>query len=572
VQLVEGNIIAEHYKLLRQLGRGSFGEVWLAHNLLADIDVAIKFYGAFDMQGLEDFRSEFKLAYQLHHPNLLNISHFDVCDSCPYLVMPYCSRGSVSQRVGKMTETEIWNFVRDISCGLAFLHSQKPPIIHQDIKPDNILIASDGRYIISDFGISRNLRTKMSRTSNQSSSGTIAYMGPERFSENPVIVLASDIWALGMTLYELMNGDVLWEGMGGCVQLNGGRMPVMDKRFSKELSQLVTACLQAETWDRPTAEQINAYADAYIKGLPLPPLTLHGRSTNVAQPSPAPVPNRPQPVSSTPYSPSGGQNPNHPQPVSPTSYGPSGGQNPNRPRPVSPTSYSSSRSQKPSSTSYSPSTKSESSSFSSFLPEGWTAKRVLLIVAALFAFVAIIIGVTSFIGSVKEEQQFVSCKTLQDYQQFISDYPHSSYVETARKRIADLSPAPQEEAQQATTQSQQSESSATEEAQNDDVERIVAYPTTSAPRNPVRTTSAPQRSSGYDADDAAFFQCVTSRDFHDYLNRFPNGKHRQQAERALTNLVNSQGGNVVIPTNRVDNRPIQGGSRRRFHRRPLRRY
>ena len=254
----EGSIVAEHYELKRQLGQGSFGDVWLAHNLLADIDVAIKFYGVLDSKGLEEFRNEFKVAYKLRHPNLLNINHFDVYANCPYLVMPYCANGSVNRHVGQMPEPEIWKFILDVSGGLAFLHSQQPPIVHQDIKPDNILITSDGRYVISDFGISRSFRTKMSRTNNNiSSSGTIAYMGPERFSEKPLVVLASDIWAFGMTLYELMTGDVLWEGMGGCVQLNG------------------------ETWNRPTAAQINEMATARLQGKPVTPLTIEPQASKM---------------------------------------------------------------------------------------------------------------------------------------------------------------------------------------------------------------------------------------------------------------------------------------------------
>lgn len=271
--LKEGSIVAEHYQLKRQLGQGSFGDVWLAHNLLADIDVAIKFYGVLDSKGLEEFRNEFKVAYKLRHPNLLNINHFDVYDNCPYLVMPYCANGSVNNQVGRMPESEIWKFILDVSGGLAFLHSQQPPIVHQDIKPDNILITSDGRYVISDFGISRSFRTKMSRTNNNiSSSGTIAYMGPERFSEKPLVVLASDIWAFGMTLYELMTGDVLWEGMGGCVQLNGARIPTIGGNFSPELTNLVTACLAAETWNRPTATQINELAAARLQNKPTAPI------------------------------------------------------------------------------------------------------------------------------------------------------------------------------------------------------------------------------------------------------------------------------------------------------------
>ena len=304
MQLSEGLIVAEHYKLLKQLGQGSFGDVWLAHNLLADIDVAIKFYGTFDQKGLEEFRNEFKIAYKLHHPNLLNINHFDVYENCPYLVMPYCENGSVSRQIGQMPESELWKFILDVSGGLAFLHSQQPPVVHQDIKPDNILITSDGRYVISDFGISRSFRTMMSRTNNNvSSSGTIAYMGPERFSEKPMVVLASDIWAFGMTLYEVMNGDVLWEGMGGCVQLNGARIPAISGKFSPELTRLVTSCLAAETWNRPTAAQIHEYAAAFIKKQTLPPLTVVQEPSKPTPVEPVAAPRpviTPQP-SPTPY-------------------------------------------------------------------------------------------------------------------------------------------------------------------------------------------------------------------------------------------------------------------------------
>jgi serine/threonine protein kinase len=127
----------------------------------------------------------------------------------------------------------------------------------------------------------------MSRTNNNiSSSGTIAYMGPERFSEKPLVVLASDIWAFGMTLYELMTGDVLWEGMGGCVQLNGARIPNIEGPFSPELINLVTSCLAAETWNRPTAAQINDIATARLQGKPIAPLPIEPQ-TNPIKPEPS---------------------------------------------------------------------------------------------------------------------------------------------------------------------------------------------------------------------------------------------------------------------------------------------
>ena len=281
MNLTEGTVVAEHYELLKHIGQGSFGDVWLAHNLLADVDVAIKFYGSLDQQGLEDLRNEFKIAYRLNHPNLLNINHFDVTDNCPFLVMPYCANGSVRRYSGKMQESDIWVFIKEVASGLAFLHGQYPPIVHQDIKPDNILITAEGHYVISDFGISRSLQTRMSRTMNNfSSSGTIAYMGPERFSEEPKIILASDIWALGMTIYEVAMGDVLWEGMGGCVQLNGARIPTLDNsRFSYDLNNLIRACLSVDTRMRPTAAQVAEFASCWLERKPLP--VLHGLQQQV---------------------------------------------------------------------------------------------------------------------------------------------------------------------------------------------------------------------------------------------------------------------------------------------------
>ena len=258
-----GNVIAQKYQLIKKLGSGGSGNVWLAHDILGDIDVAIKFYGFANEHGIEEFRNEFQLAYKLNHPNLLNVGNFDVFENCPYLVMPFCKKGSVVNQIKKMSESNLWNFVEDVSCGLAFLHSQQPPIVHQDIKPDNILVMEDGRYVISDFGISHEYQTRMSiRNTNSVSSGTIAYMGPERFSETPKIVIASDIWSFGMTLYELAVGDVLWGGTGGCAQLNGAKIPLSVPQVSADLLTLIKACLSPETEARPSAQQIYKYSQS----------------------------------------------------------------------------------------------------------------------------------------------------------------------------------------------------------------------------------------------------------------------------------------------------------------------
>ena len=543
MHLEEGTIIAEHYRLVKHLGDGSFGNVWLAHNLLADIDVAIKFYGTLDKKGLEEFRNEFKIAYKLHHPNLLNISHFDVTDNCPYLVMPYCENGSLSSKIGQMPETEIWKFLLDVSCGLAFLHSQQPPVVHQDIKPANILITSDGRYVISDFGISRSLRTQMSQTANKPNiSGTIAYMGPERFSEKPMIVLTSDVWALGMTAYELMTGNVLWEGMGGCVQLNGARIPDDIEGFSPELIRLVKTCLAPETWNRPTAMQIHEYASERLNQH----TTVNSLQSiaNNQQPianSHQPIVNSQQPI---------------PQPLYTSELEDSG-------TPITSSRDDSLRKMdKPRQNDFA---SEQSSTF--HLPSSIFNKRNLLIAAAVIAALILLVVGGKVVSAINEEQQFVSCRTLEDYQQFINDYPSSSYVETARRRISDLtpkvepvrhaiydsSPTTRETSPSASTSSREtslststssretspSASISSREFSSDNDRPVVVEPVSPpkekpAPARPRNHNNKPKRS----ADDAAFYSCHSASDYHNYIRRYPNGKHRQAAERALTRLVN----------------------------------
>ena len=155
-------IIQNRYRLLRKLGRGSFGEVWAAHDDVADVEVAVKIYVALDDNGIEEFRTEFRTVSTLIHTNILRPEHYDVYGSRPFLVMPLC-RGSVQEQVGGMSEPELWRFIRDVSSGLAYLHGHE--ILHRDIKPDNILINSDGDYVISDFGISTRMRSTMRRSS-----------------------------------------------------------------------------------------------------------------------------------------------------------------------------------------------------------------------------------------------------------------------------------------------------------------------------------------------------------------------------------------------------------------------
>ena len=267
-ELQQGIRIKERYVLKDFKGSGSFGEVWLAYDEFLEIEVAIKLYISLDARGVEEFKTEYKTAYGLNHPNLLAATYFDVWQQRPFLVMKYCPNGSVGNIAGNTSERKIWQFIHDVAAGLAFLHEQEPePIIHQDIKPDNILIDEKGRFLITDFGISKRVRSTMRKQSKRGAeAGATAYMGPERFSKDPTPIMASDIWSLGASIYELATGELPFCGMGGGMQMQGAELPELDKAWSNGLNFVMQSCLAKDPWNRPTAKLVVDYSSIVLEG------------------------------------------------------------------------------------------------------------------------------------------------------------------------------------------------------------------------------------------------------------------------------------------------------------------
>lgn len=273
------------YLLIRQLStEGGTADVWLAEDKetadqeLSDenedevievegsaVLVAIKIYrpkNILDAEGIQIFKKEYKTVYNCHHANLLKPTGFSIIDeSIPYLVMPYCEKGSAAKQIGMMRQKDdIWKFIYDTASGLAYLHSCTPPIIHQDIKPANILIDDKSNYCITDFGISVKTGNNAGDFIDDESSGTIIYMPPERFEEGYKPIPQSDIWSLGATIYELITGDVPFGDEGGASQKKGIKIPEIKVQSPSKVKKLVYACLNQNPDKRPTAESIAEYA------------------------------------------------------------------------------------------------------------------------------------------------------------------------------------------------------------------------------------------------------------------------------------------------------------------------
>lgn len=270
-----------HYQLLRPLSTdGGTADVWLAIDTITidssdDLEgestskdsgmlVAIKIYrpkNALDIAGEQRFREEFKIVYECRHENLLQPTGFSVYNGIPYLVLPYCKNGSSEQLIGKqLSSDEIWKFILDVSSGLNRLHTNEHPIIHQDIKPANVLIDNNKDYAITDFGISSKRDGGHNFYYDDDNSGTMAYMAPERFQENTLPMPQSDIWAFGATLFEILTGNVPFGEEGGRFQSeNRSHIPQIGN-ISADIQRLINDCLAFEPGNRPSAKDIKEAA------------------------------------------------------------------------------------------------------------------------------------------------------------------------------------------------------------------------------------------------------------------------------------------------------------------------
>ena len=204
----------DNYRLIRLLGQGTFGEVYLGEDIHRKTQVAVKvLHTRLTTEELHAFLNEARV-FRLKHPHIVSVLDFGVepTSHTPFLVMDYAPNGTLRRRHPKGTQvplSAVVLYVRQIAAALQYAHDEN--LIHRDIKPENLLIGQQGEILVSDFGIaiiSPGGQTSLLGT--RGVGGTPYYMAPEQWRGKPR--RASDQYALGITVYEWLSGMPPFEG------------------------------------------------------------------------------------------------------------------------------------------------------------------------------------------------------------------------------------------------------------------------------------------------------------------------------------------------------------------------
>jgi serine/threonine-protein kinase 11 len=261
-----------HFILVKTLGQGSFAKVFLAFDIQSSKFFAVKRFRLKELQridsGVSQLEREIAAMRKIIHPNIARLHSVlhDEEAEVVYLVLDYADCGSLENlvRAGAVDHSLVkYVFVRILGA-VSYLHSQG--IIHQDIKPSNILLTGNGGVLLSDFGVGHSFQSAAMVV------GSPAYQAPEALSDeelewecNPAV---EDVWSLGVTLYQCVFGRLpfVGENVFEIVQDIRSRAPEIPKGTAPELASLLKGMLAVDPEKRLTVEEVRA--SEFFRGAP----------------------------------------------------------------------------------------------------------------------------------------------------------------------------------------------------------------------------------------------------------------------------------------------------------------
>jgi eukaryotic-like serine/threonine-protein kinase len=254
------HVFGARYEIVGLVGAGGMGTVYRARDKELDEVVALKLLRAdlLNQPGmLERFRQEVKLARRVTHRNVARTYDIGECDGEKFLTMEFVEGEALSSRLardGALPLDVVLTLTDGICAGLSAAH--EAGIVHRDLKPDNVMIANDGRVVVTDFGIARALSGTESTATVGLTLGTPAYMAPEQVEGAKDLDARADIYALGAMLYECLVGAPAWSG-DSVWSLASARLlkPPPDPRVRRadlppSVAELVLRCMARRREDR----------------------------------------------------------------------------------------------------------------------------------------------------------------------------------------------------------------------------------------------------------------------------------------------------------------------------------
>jgi serine/threonine protein kinase len=272
-RFVPGTLLAGRYRIIGLLGQGGMGEVYRATDLTLGQSIALKFLssGAVLSGGLlERFHGEVRVARQVSHPNVCRVYDIGEAEGMPFISMEYIDGEDLATlllRIGRLPAERAVEIARRICAGLAAAHSKG--VIHRDLKPQNIMLNRRGEIMIMDFGLAA-IAGQLS--GSEARNGTPAYMAPEQLKGTEVTA-KSDIYALGLVLFELFTGKRPFEGdsIQKLIQLQeAAHFPSMVSvaiDIDPAVEKIIRRCLDPDPAKRPSTAL--AVASALPGGDPL---------------------------------------------------------------------------------------------------------------------------------------------------------------------------------------------------------------------------------------------------------------------------------------------------------------
>lgn len=253
------DLIGDRYKIISELGHGGMSDVFEAKDIIFKRTVAIKiikFDQANKIENLIRFQNEARFSAAFSHPNIVKIFDYGEHNNLPYIVNEYMKSQTLRDTLNykkNLTLNEACQIMLQLCDALIEVHSKN--IIHRDVKPQNIYYGSDGTIKLSDFGISVLLNSPLNVNENKKVMGTVQYLAPE-LVYGKKCSFQSDIYAAGITFYELLTGQVPFDGKKASdvayMQVNDDMPSVLSviPTLPKEVDKIIEKATAKELHDR----------------------------------------------------------------------------------------------------------------------------------------------------------------------------------------------------------------------------------------------------------------------------------------------------------------------------------